>query len=179
VSKKPFISQVFTPSAPPRYSRISPQAWLKPIAGHRSVIVENMRKIATIARNCGNIWISSRASSPTRRPWNRNRLKAYAASADRNTDVTAATPAISTELPNHRAKPVSCSRLPKLAGEAPVGTAVVDDSVPSGFSAADSTNTIGKSEKISASSATPCRQPTRVSHFVMSRPLPGGGCCGS
>nr|BFE71710.1 hypothetical protein GCM10020092_050110 [Actinoplanes digitatis] len=64
------------------------------------MIRENIRKIATIARNCGNIWISSSAMRPTRRPWKRIRLNAYAASADRNTDAAAETPAISTELPN-------------------------------------------------------------------------------
>jgi len=107
------------------------------------------------------------------------RLNAYAASADRNTDASADTPAISTELPNQRAKSVSASRLPKLTNDTSVGAADVDDSVPIGFSAADTTNTIGNSENTTASTATPWRHPTRDNHFVMSRPLPGGGCGGS
>ena len=43
VSKKPFISQVFTPRAPPRKSRISAHGVLNPIAGYSSVILVNIR----------------------------------------------------------------------------------------------------------------------------------------
>jgi hypothetical protein len=43
VSKKPFMSQVFTPSAPPMYSRSRPHTVLNPIGGHRSVMVANIR----------------------------------------------------------------------------------------------------------------------------------------
>ena len=42
VSKKPFISHVFTPSAPPMYSRIRLHEVLKPIGGYSSEIVVNM-----------------------------------------------------------------------------------------------------------------------------------------
>jgi hypothetical protein len=60
-------------------------------------------KIVTMARNCGNIWMSSSASSPTRRPAKRMRLKAYAANIDSSRLANDATRAMNTELKNHRA----------------------------------------------------------------------------
>src|SRR5262245_60510555 len=117
-------------------------------------------KIATTARNCGNIWISNNESSPTRRPRKRRRLKAYAASADRNTETNDETPAMIAELTNQWPNAVSWNSRVKLASEAPVGISSLEESVPSGLRAADTTNTMGPSEKNTASTPTACRQPT-------------------
>ena len=137
--------------------------------------MENIRKIATMARNCGNIWISSSDSRPIRRPRNRRRLNAYAARADRNTDAADDAAAMTTELTNQPPNAVSANSRVKLPNDAPVGTSWVDESVPSGLSAADTTNRIGPSENTSASTPTACRHPTAFSHFTR-RPLPVGGC---
>jgi hypothetical protein len=152
-----------------------PHGVLKPIAGHRSVILLNIRKIVTIARNCGNIWISRSDSSPTRRPRKRIRLNAYAARAPTNTAAAADRPAMSREFRNQRGNGVSASRRLKLSAEAPAGTRSVEESVPRGFTAADSTNTIGKSANATVATPTACRHQTRL----MSTPPPAGGCGGS
>jgi hypothetical protein len=57
------------------------------------------RKIATFASSWGNICTSRMVSSPGRRPTKRSRENAYAAMADRNMLVSAAPPAILSELP--------------------------------------------------------------------------------
>ncbi len=131
-----------------------PHQVLKPIPGHRSVIVEKIRNSATTARNCGNIWIKSKNNNPVRRPENRRRLKANAASADRKIESRLASPAIITELRNQCGKSVSSNSRVKLSSDAPLGTRVLDDSVPSGLSDAESTNRIGPSEKSTARMAT-------------------------
>src|SRR3954471_18263470 len=144
---------------------MSPHQVLNPIAGQRSVIVANIRKIATTARNCGNIWISSSDNRPVRRPRKRRRLKTYAASADTNTATPDAEPAMITEFRNQCAKLVSRSSLVKLSRETPVGTSWLEDRVPSGLSAEEITNRIGPSENTTATRPTACRQPTFFIHF--------------
>src|SRR5690242_12138482 len=104
------------------------------MAGHRSVTVEKIRKIATIARNCGNIWISRTDSSPTRRPRKRRRLKAYAARAEMKTEAIDETAAMTTEFRNQRPNAVSANSRVKLPNEAPVGISSLDERVPSGLS---------------------------------------------
>src|SRR5689334_12822697 len=110
--------------------------------------------MATTARNCGNIWISRRAIRPTRRPAKRIRENVYAASIDTNTPANAESPAISTELRYQCPNAVVVNRDAKLPSPAPVGYSCVEDSEPTGLSAADTTNTIGTNEKTTASTPT-------------------------
>src|SRR5690606_39139853 len=125
-------------------------------------MVVNMRKIVTTARNCGNIWISSNDISPTRRPRNRIRLNAYAARVEMNSAPTAALPAITMELTNHRGNDVPVSSSVTLSRDAPRGTRVDEDSVPSGLMAAETTNTTGKRANATATRVTSRRQPTSL-----------------
>src|SRR3954451_6238612 len=134
-------------------------------------MVANIRKIATTARNCGNIWISSSDNRPVRRPRKRRRLKTYAASADTNTATPDAEPAMITELPNHCPKLVSRNSFVKLSRETPVGTSRLDERVPSGLSADEITNRIGPSENATATRPTACRQPTFLNHLMRRPPL--------
>ena len=53
-----------------------PASVSSPNAGNTLPTELNSWKSATTARNCGNIWISSRVSSPPRRPRKRNRENA-------------------------------------------------------------------------------------------------------
>src|SRR5688500_2051796 len=119
------------------------------MGGHSSVISVKIRYRATMARNCGNSWISSTPISPIRRPVNRNREKAKAAHAERNIDSAAdATPMIRV-FRNHRGNdPLNVS--PKFSKLILVGNSCDELSVPSGFRAAETTNRIGKIEKARA-----------------------------
>src|SRR6185369_13250461 len=109
-----------------------------------------------------------------------------------NTPPADETPAMTTELRNQRTNSVRWNRSVKLLMLAPAGTTLVDDRVPTGFSAADTTNTIGNSENTTAASATRCRQPSWRNHravrvprgvaaatAVTRTPLPESGCAGS
>ena len=113
------------------------------------------------------------------------RPNAYAASADRNTATDADTPAITMEFRYQYRNAVPFHSFVKLPSPAPLGTRSVDDSVPTGLSAADSTNTMGNSENATASTPTACRHPTRESQptqrsqTVTSTPPPAGGYAGS
>lgn len=80
-------------------------SWLpRPSAGNTSEIADSSRKIATTARNCGNIWMSMSESRPMRRPRKRIRENAYAAMAPRNTVHTPVTRPMTIELRNQSAK---------------------------------------------------------------------------
>ena len=89
-------------------------------------------------------------------------------------------PAISTELTNQRANAVSREQVRRSCpATRRSGSARSSDSVPSGLSAAESTNTIGKS----ANSDREQRRPRAASRpgraIVMSTPPPAAGCAGS
>src|SRR5215467_4838354 len=102
---------------------------------------------------------------PTRRPRNRIRENANAASSDRNMPAAADSPAIRIELTYQCPNEVLLNRLVKFAKLAPDGTSCVEDSVPTGLNAAEITNTIGNSENTIAIAPTTCRQPTSRSHL--------------
>src|SRR5262245_29409995 len=95
------------------------------------------------------------------------------------TEATDDTDAMTIELRNQRPNSVSSNSRVKLPNDAPVGTNSLDDNVPNGLSAADSTNTIGTIANASTSTPTRCRQPTCRIHRVMNGPPRGGGCGGS
>ncbi len=108
VLKNPYMRNVFTPSAPPRYTMMRPMCVLRPIAGgNQSPIAVMSRKIATTPSNCGNICTTTIETSPTRRPVNRMREKEYAASAPSNVESTAVTPATMSVLANQFANGMS------------------------------------------------------------------------
>ncbi len=73
----------------------------RPIAGNQSPSVDMSRKMATTASSCGNICTTTIVTSPTRRPANRMREKAYAAQAPMKTVTAPVTTAISSVLRNH------------------------------------------------------------------------------
>src|SRR5690606_10540627 len=103
----------------------------------------------------------------------------YAASRDRITAASADSVAIRIELTYQLSNGWVRHSLTKLPAVTSVGTAEVELSVPSGLSAAESTNTMGNSENATAARPTRCRQPIRVSHRVTSTPPPACGSAGS
>src|SRR5262245_29218117 len=94
-----------------------------------------------------------------------------AAAADR--------PAMRIELTYQYRNAVRWNRSAKLPSPAPVGTRLVEESEPTGFTAAETTNTTGNSENSTASRPTTWRHPTLRNHLVTSTPPRGGGCAGS
>ena len=70
------------------------------MAGNTSFMSVMSTKMAVKASSCGNIWTRSNVSRPVRRPLNRIRENAYAASADRNVCPMAAAPAMIIVLRN-------------------------------------------------------------------------------
>ena len=67
-------------------------------------------------QGCGNIWMSSKKSIPIRRPRNRNRQKAYAASAPRITVKNAVKAATNIEFRNHGDRRVRLGHLSRIGG---------------------------------------------------------------
>jgi len=88
-SKKPFISHVLIPSAPPRYTRISPPCEFSPKDGMCVPMVWTSRNVATIVSELGKTCTRKMVSIRLRRPANRKRENAYAPSAHTNTVRTA------------------------------------------------------------------------------------------
>ena len=75
-------------------------------------------------------------------------------------EMTVASPAITSELRNQRAKSVFWKRLVKFSRPNCFGMSSVELSVPSGLKAAEAVNRIGISAKMTAPMATMWRQPT-------------------
>src|SRR5699024_9719995 len=96
----------------------------------------------------------------------RIRLNAYAASADSNTAAAALDRAKNSEFPYHEVNGVEQYRSRALSKRAPLGHSRELLSVPTGLSAAGSTNNTGKTAKSATHDITTCRLPRRVRQRV-------------
>ena len=79
------------------------------------------------------------------------------------TEHSEAMPAMSSEFlyQDTYGRAPSVNRLWKLASEALVGSSWLVSSEPAGLSAAETMNTMGNSDQISATTARPCRHQSR------------------
>src|SRR5690242_2731808 len=116
-----------------------PVVVLRPMAGSASPMAAKMMYIATMASKAGKNVVSSSAIMPGRRPLNRSREKAKAASAPRKTAASAPTSEMTIEFlyQVQNGRELSLKRSVKFFVEKPDGHRLAVLSVPLGLVAAE------------------------------------------